>query len=108
NLPLSPTLSREGRGSAPVLLAASCHDAEGLVIAAERGVDFVTLSPALPSQSHPGAAHLGWERARKLIDSVNMPVYLLGGLGPQELSQAFEAGAQGVAGIRQLWELAGE
>src|SRR5690606_6684985 len=46
-------------------------------------------------------------RARELIDSVNMPVYLLGGLGPQELSQAFEAGAQGVAGIRQVWGLAG-
>ncbi|MGN5520059.1 Nudix family hydrolase [Halopseudomonas sp. Lyrl_26] len=107
NLPLSPTLSREGRGSAPVLLAASCHDAEELVMAAELGVDFVTLSPVLPTQSHPGAAHLGWERARELIDSVNMPVYLLGGLGPQELSQAFEAGAQGVTGIRQLWELAG-
>ena len=90
------------------LFAASCHDAEELVMAAELGVDFVTLSPVLPTQSHPGAAHLGWERARELIDSVNMPVYLLGGLGPQELSQAFEAGAQGVAGIRQLWELAGE
>src|SRR5690606_39380237 len=77
-------------------------------MAAELGVDFVTLSPVLPTQSHPGATHLGWERARELIDSVNMPVYLLGGLGPQELSQAFEAGAQGVAGIRQLWEVAGE
>src|SRR5690554_7028844 len=76
-------------------------------MAAELGVDFVTLSPVLPTQSHPGAAHLGWERARELIDSVNMPVYLLGGLGPQELSQAFEAGAQGVAGVRQLWEVAG-
>src|SRR5690606_8122089 len=106
--PLTPTVPREGRGSASLRLAASCHDAEELVMAAELGVDFVTLSPVLATQSHPGAAHLGWEHARELIDSVNMPVYLLGGLGAQELSQAFEVGAQGVAGIRQLWELAGE
>ena len=72
-------------------------------MAAELGVDFVTLSPINPTASHPHAPPLGWERARELIDLVNMPVYLLGGLGPQELPQAFEVGAQGVAGIRGLW-----
>src|SRR5690606_32744726 len=74
----------------------------------ELGVDFVTLSPVLPTQSHPDAAHLGWERARELIDSVNMPVYLWGGRGPQQLSQALEAGAQGGAGARQVWGVGGE
>ena len=85
------------------LLAASCHDAEELVMAAELGVDFVTLSPVNPTASHPDALPLGWERARELIDSVSMPVYLLGGMSAEELPQAFEVGAQGVAGIRGLW-----
>ena len=102
-LPLSPTLSREGRGGKPVLLAASCHDAEELAMAAEIGVDFVTLSPVLPTATHPDAQPLGWERARELIDTVNMPVYLLGGMSTGELPEAFEAGAQGIAGIRGLW-----
>src|SRR5690606_2046034 len=83
------------------LFAASCHDAEELVMAAELGVDFVTLSPVPPTQSHPAAAHLGWEAPGEMVAPVNMRVYLLGGLGPQELSQAFEAGAQGVAGVRE-------
>ena len=85
------------------LLAASCHNAEELAMAAELGVDFVTLSPVNVTASHPDAQPLGWERARALIDLVNMPAYLLGGLEPQELSQAFEVGAQGIAGIRGLW-----
>lgn len=89
--------------TAPRLLAASCHDAEELAMAAELGVDFVTLSPVNPTPSHPDAACLGWERAGELIDSVNMPVYLLGGMSPADLSQAFEIGAQGIAGISQLW-----
>lgn len=68
------------------------------------GVDFVTLSPVQPTASHPDAPPLGWERTRELIDSVNIPVYLLGGMSADDLAQAFEAGAQGIAGIRGLWE----
>ena len=102
-LPLAPALSREGRGGKSVLLAASCHDAEELAMAAEIGVDFVTLSPVLPTATHPDAQPLGWERARELIDTVNMPVYLLGGMSAKDLPEAFKAGAQGIAGIRGLW-----
>lgn len=86
------------------LLAASCHDAAELALATALGVDFVTLSPVQPTASHPDAVPLGWTRARELIDSVNVPVYLLGGLSASELEQAFEVGAQGIAGIRQLWD----
>ncbi|MFH0065333.1 hypothetical protein ACG3P0_33150, partial [Pseudomonas aeruginosa] len=38
-----------------------------------------------------------------LIAGFNQPVYLLGGLGPQQAEQAWEHGAQGVAGIRAFW-----
>lgn len=84
-------------------LAASCHDAEELALAAQLGVDFATLSPVQPTASHPGAAPLGWERAAELIRGFNQPVYLLGGLGPAERERAWRTGAQGVAGIRGLW-----
>lgn len=85
------------------LLAASCHDAEELAMAAEIGVDFVTLSPVMPTATHPDAAPLGWELAQELIGTVNMPVYILGGVGPEMRDRAFESGAQGVAGIRRFW-----
>ncbi|UAW99041.1 Nudix family hydrolase [Halopseudomonas nanhaiensis] len=84
-------------------LAASCHDDRELALAAQIGVDFVTLSPVLPTRSHPGAAALGWERGAELIRGVNMPVYLLGGMSEAHLSQAFDVGAQGIAGISGLW-----
>ena len=99
------SLCRDGtrHSQAGQLLAASCHDAKELAMAAELGVDFVTLSPVQATASHPDASPLGWERTRELIDTVNMPVYLLGGMTAGELPEAFEAGAQGVAGIRGLW-----
>ncbi|AMB85970.1 hypothetical protein AWM79_11930 [Pseudomonas agarici] len=84
-------------------LAASCHDAQELALAEQMGVDFVTLSPVQPTLTHPDAQPLGWDRARQLISAFNRPVYLLGGVGPQERQRAWENGAQGVAGIRAFW-----
>ncbi|MBK5012240.1 Nudix family hydrolase [Pseudomonas sp. S60] len=87
-------------------LAASCHDAEELALAQQMGVDFVTLSPVQATQTHPDAAPLGWEEAQRLIAACPLPVYLLGGVGPGEREQAWQAGAQGVAGIRAFWPVA--
>lgn len=85
------------------LLAASCHSAEELELATRMGVDFVTLSPVQPTESHPGEPALGWEAAAELINGFNQPVFLLGGVGPEDVERAWEAGAQGVAGIRAFW-----
>lgn len=84
-------------------LAASCHTAEELALAAQTGVDFVTLSPLQTTPTHPDAVALGWDLAGELLRSFNQPAYLLGGVGPQHLEQAWQAGAQGVAGIRAFW-----
>ncbi len=84
-------------------LAASCHSAEELNLAEQMGVDFVTLSPVQLTQTHPDAQPLGWDKACELIDGFSKPVYLLGGVGPAQRQQAWEAGAQGVAGIRAFW-----
>lgn len=84
-------------------LAASCHSAEELQLAAAMGVDFVTLSPLQATHTHPEAEPLGWQAATELLRSFNQPAFLLGGVGPQDLERAWLAGAQGVAGIRAFW-----
>jgi 8-oxo-dGTP diphosphatase len=85
------------------LLAASCHTAEDLRHAQALGMDLAVLSPVLPTRSHPDAQPLGWERFAALADQAAIPVYALGGMHPGLLAQAWESGAQGVAGIRGLW-----
>ncbi|WP_439859576.1 Nudix family hydrolase [Pseudomonas sp. MBLB4136] len=84
-------------------LAASCHGAEELALAAQMGVDFVTLSPLQVTASHPQASPLGWTQARELLQGFDRPAYLLGGVGPEDVERAWQAGAQGVAGIRAFW-----
>jgi 8-oxo-dGTP diphosphatase len=84
-------------------LAASCHNAEELALAEQMGVDFVTLSPVQATQTHPDGVPLGWDQAARLIEGFRHPVFLLGGVGPDDRDRAWQAGAQGVAGIRAFW-----
>ncbi|RQS35718.1 MULTISPECIES: thiamine phosphate synthase [unclassified Burkholderia] len=84
-------------------MSAACHSADDLVLAARAGVDFVTLSPVLPTLSHPGAPTLGWTQFAALAAQAAMPVYALGGMTRAHLDDARRHGAYGVAGIRGFW-----
>jgi 8-oxo-dGTP diphosphatase len=83
--------------------AASCHDAEELRRAEHLGCDFALLSPVLPTQSHPGAQALGWERFAAITAGSSIPVYALGGLLPADRETAWQHGAHGIALLRQAW-----
>jgi 8-oxo-dGTP diphosphatase len=101
----SRQLARTGllEQSADLLRAASAHDPVQLRRAQQAGLDFCVLSPVLPTPSHPDAEPLGWDRFRDWVAAVNLPVYALGGMRPDCLEPAWQAGAQGIAGIRGLY-----
>ncbi len=83
-----------------LLIAASCHSKDELEKAERLGVDFALLSPVYPTKTHPAAQSLGLNQFQTLIAHVNFPVYGLGGLSENDLSDIFQAGGQGIAGIR--------
>lgn len=83
--------------------AASCHNAIELGRAEELGFDFALLSPVLPTQSHPGEPHLGWEKFSALTSETKIPIYALGGLTVDDLSVAQQHGAHGIALLSQAW-----
>lgn len=85
------------------LLSASCHNEAELAQAVRLGLDFVTLSPVAATASHPGAPVLGWQRFHELAEQCPLPIYALGGLGPDDLPQAWRMGAQGIASISAWW-----
>ena len=87
-----------------MLVAASCHHAQDLAKAKALQLDFVLLSPVLPTASHPDALTLGWENFAALKQDYPLPVYALGGLKPEHLNQAWLAGAHGIAMQRAVWE----
>ncbi|MFH0933660.1 MAG: Nudix family hydrolase [Pseudomonadota bacterium] len=83
--------------------AASCHDAEELRRAEALGCDFALLSPVMPTQSHPGAPHLGWDAFKAIAAGSSIPIYALGGMKQQDMQTAWQHGAHGIAMLRQAW-----
>jgi len=84
-------------------ISAACHTRAQLRHAQAIGVDFVTLSPVLPTPSHPGMPTLGWRRFAELVASVQLPIYALGGMTRADCRLARSFGAQGIAGISAFW-----
>jgi 8-oxo-dGTP diphosphatase len=83
--------------------AASCHNADELRRAETLGCDFALLSPVLPTQSHPGVPHLGWDNFAAIAADSTIPVYALGGLKREDMQVAWQHGAHGIALLRQAW-----
>lgn len=83
--------------------SASCHNAAELRRAGELGFDFALLGPVQPTLSHPGAAHLGWDKFAEMVAGAAIPVYALGGLAAADLQTAQRHGAHGVGLMRQAW-----
>ncbi len=84
-------------------VGASCHTPAELARAVELGVDFVLISPVLPTLTHPDAPALGWEAFARLKEDYPLPVYALGGMTPAKLETAWEHGAHGIAMMRDAW-----
>ncbi|KAF1686024.1 DNA mismatch repair protein MutT [Pseudoxanthomonas broegbernensis] len=84
-------------------VGASCHTLAELEAAQALGCDFAVLGPVRATATHPGAATLGWDGFARLRERVGLPIYAIGGLGPDDLPEARRQGAQGIAAIRSFW-----
>lgn len=84
-------------------LAASVHNVTEVEQANAIGVDFIVISPVLPTDSHPGEPALGWQVFSSLVRQASVPVYALGGQTELGLAEAKRRGAQGIAAISAFW-----
>jgi 8-oxo-dGTP diphosphatase len=85
------------------LVGASCHGSGDLAAAGMIGADLAVLGPVKSTASHPGAAPMGWELFQKVIELTPVPVYALGGLGPEDIDTATRHGAHGISSQRAAW-----
>jgi 8-oxo-dGTP diphosphatase len=102
HLPAS-TLMRLTEKPQDLLCAASCHSRSEMDKAAALELDFVLLSPILPTQSHANAITLGWPKFSSLATDFPLPIYALGGLQSDDLNVAWQHGAHGIAMQRGAW-----
>jgi 8-oxo-dGTP diphosphatase len=107
HLPARQLMALDRRPPFP-LVAASCHERHELERAACLGLDFAVLGPVRATTTHPGQDGIGWTGFADLVRGLPLPVYAIGGLGPDDLAAARAAGAQGIAAIRAAWAVPGE
>lgn len=80
-------------------LGASCHTLVEIEQAQRLGVDYISLSPVLLTNTHPDVKLLDWQGFSELVKCCSMPVFALGGMKKSDLELATNAGGQGIAGI---------
>lgn len=86
-----------------MLLGYSAHTVEEAKVASCLGADFVTLSPIFPTRKKFTGPIMGLEGLRTACSEVDIPVYALGGITPENVSDTLEAGAYGVALISYVF-----
>ncbi|MCL2656219.1 MAG: Nudix family hydrolase [Betaproteobacteria bacterium] len=84
-------------------VGASCHSRAELERAVALELDYALLGPVAETASHPGVPALGWEHFAERVAGLPIPVFAIGGLCPDDLPRAREAGAHGLAAIRGIW-----
>lgn len=75
-----PQWQRPARRRPRKCLSMSVHNHKEAVRARRAGADLVFVSPLYPTQSHPGAGHLGPIKARALARTAQVPAFALGGI----------------------------
>lgn len=103
HLPAARLLELESKPAGFRWVSASIHDLTELLLAQNLDLDFVLLGPVRETSTHPNTKSLGWNNFSTIAAAAAMPVYALGGLKADDLTEAWNAGAQGVAGISGFW-----
>ena len=62
------------------------------------------LSAVKKTLSHRGMQPIGWNKFKKIVNKVNIPIYALGGLGTDDYQDALESGGIGIASQRLIWD----
>ncbi|WP_455203994.1 Nudix family hydrolase [Kaarinaea lacus] len=84
-------------------VAVSCHNQEEIEQANKIQADFAVLGPVLATASHPDAPGMGWYQFALMCELANYPVYALGGMLEEHISEVQSYGGHGIAAIRALW-----
>lgn len=91
-----PTVSSR---PAALLVGRSAHSIADLETATVEGVDYAFLSPIYTSSSKPDLEQRGLEFLRSATRVSDLPILALGGILPNRISDARQAGAHGVAAL---------
>ncbi|NVK18675.1 MAG: thiamine phosphate synthase [Methylocystaceae bacterium] len=94
-----------GRAKRPykkMIFTCACHSESARIAASKAKMDAILLSPAFPTQSHPGAKSLGIWQIASLSRHSSLQTYGLGGINQKTAHRLSSTQLCGFAGISGL------
>lgn len=102
-LPRLRELSPAKRGKFPTL-GASCHSLEDALEAAKLGCSYGTLGHIFPTGCKPGVPPRGLKLLEQVCLASPIPLYAIGGIGPETIGPVRAAGAAGACVMSGLMQ----
>ena len=84
-----------------LLVGCSVHDLDVAQKMQVAGANFVTYSPIYPTMSKPNPA-VGLKSLRRIVGSLDIPDFALGGITPSKVPECLNSGAFGVAAMSSV------
>ena len=93
-LPMLRTLPAKNRSAFPVL-GSSCHSIEEAAEAEKLGCTYITAGHVFDTDCKRGIPGRGIPFLQQVCRAVSIPVYAIGGIGPENIRRVQQAGAKG-------------
>ena len=77
------------------VIGASCHSREDALLAEKAGATYITAGHVFATDCKKGLPPRGLSFLREVCEAVDIPVYAIGGISPENVSSVREAGAAG-------------
>lgn len=88
-----------------MLWGVSTHNLKEALKAEESGADFITFGPIYETSSKTAYGKpKGLKPLQEVAAELKIPVFALGGITPERVTECLEAGAWGVASVSSIWK----
>ncbi len=94
----------------PIVVGKSTHSIEQAVAAEREGADYIGFGPIFSTPTKPDYSPIGLAQIREVHDRVSIPIFCIGGIKSENLTQVIAAGAKRVvivSGLLQANDIAG-
>jgi thiamine-phosphate diphosphorylase len=86
------------------IIGRSVHSIDAALDAQRTGADYLLAGSVYETSSHPGRLPAGIDFVRALADAAHIPVLAVGGVTPERVPAAIDAGAAGIAVIGAIMD----
>lgn len=81
-----------GRG----IIGVSTHSVEEAIKAEEDGADYIAIGPVFNTPTKPELVPVGIDVVREVVESVDLPVFSIGGINPDNIDRLLKIGVERV------------